>query len=168
MKKLIIAEKPSVAKNIADATACSRRNGFFEGESYVITWAFGHLLQLCDARDYDPSMKVWRMERFPYIPEHYRYKLKSDPSNRDRADAGVVRQMEIIKSLMERQDVEGIISATDDDREGQVIADEILEYLDPGKPVERFDRSCQTVAATFEFSRYSYRSVIHKVCFIIR
>ena len=137
MKKLILAEKPSVAKNIADATSCSRRSGYFEGESYVITWAFGHLLQLYDARDYDPSMKVWRMERFPYIPEHFQYKLKTDSSNRDKADAGVVRQMGIIRSLMERQDVETIISATDDDREGQVIADEILDYIDPGKPVER-------------------------------
>ena len=137
MKKLIIAEKPSVAKNIADATSSSRRNGYFEGDSYVITWAFGHLLQLYDARDYDPSMKVWRMERFPYIPEHFQYKLKTDSSNRDKADAGVVRQMGIIRSLMERQDVETIISATDDDREGQVIADEILDYIDSGKPVER-------------------------------
>ena len=137
MKKLIIAEKPSVAKNIADATSSSRRSGYYEGDSYVITWAFGHLLQLYDARDYDPSMKVWKMDRFPYIPEQFRYKLKSDPKNRDQADAGVVRQMEIIRSLAKREDVEGIISATDDDREGQVIADEILEYLHPGKPVER-------------------------------
>ena len=51
MKKLILAEKPSVAKNIADATGAVRRNGYYEGESYLITWAFGHLLQLYDARD---------------------------------------------------------------------------------------------------------------------
>ena len=76
MKKLILAEKPSVAKNIADATDAVRRNGYFEGNEYIITWAFGHLLQLYDAKDYDPEMKTWRMEKFPYIPEEFHYKLK--------------------------------------------------------------------------------------------
>lgn len=136
-KKLIIAEKPSVAKNIADATNSVRKNGYFEGNDYVISWAFGHLLQLYDAKDYDESMKSWRMEKFPYIPNSYRYKLKSDPKNKDKEDAGVKRQIQIIRSLMDRNDVEGIISATDDDREGQIIADEIFLYLQPKKPVER-------------------------------
>ena len=137
MKKVIIAEKPSVAKNIADATSAVRKNGYFEGEDYIITWAFGHLLQLYDARDYDPQMKSWKIEKFPFIPETFLYKIKSDPKDKDKADAGVVRQMNIIQGLVNRQDVEGIISATDDDREGQIIADEILNYLQPGKPVER-------------------------------
>lgn len=137
MKKLILAEKPSVAKNIADATNAVRKNGYFEGNEYVITWAFGHLLQLYDAKDYDPEMKTWRMDKFPYIPEQFRYKLKTDGKNKEKADAGVVRQMNIIKQLAERPDVEGIISATDDDREGQIIADEIFLYLKPEKPVER-------------------------------
>ena len=137
MKKVIIAEKPSVAKNIADATSAVRKNGYFEGEDYIITWAFGHLLQLYDARDYDPLMKSWKIEKFPFIPETFLYKIKSDPKDKDKADAGVVRQMNIIQGLVNRQDVEGIISATDDDREGQIIADEILNYLQPGKPVER-------------------------------
>ncbi len=137
MKKLILAEKPSVARNIADATGAVRRNGYYEGETYLITWAFGHLLQLYDARDYDPSMKSWRMEKFPFIPDHFSYKLKTDGRNKEKADAGVVRQIEIIKSLIGRQDVDGIISATDDDREGQIIADELWYYLKPEKPVER-------------------------------
>ena len=137
MKKLILAEKPSVAKNIADATNAVRKNGYFEGSEYIITWAFGHLLQLYDAKDYDPEMKTWRMDKFPYIPNQFHYKLKTDGKNKDKADAGVVRQMNIIKQLVEREDVEGIISATDDDREGQIIADEIFLYLKPKKPVER-------------------------------
>ena len=137
MKKVIIAEKPSVAKNIADATAAVRKNGYFEGENYVITWAFGHLLQLYDAKDYDPEMKRWKIERFPFIPEEFRYKIKTDSKNKDQADAGVVRQLDIIKKLVDRPDVEGIISATDDDREGQIIADEIIGYIHPEKPVER-------------------------------
>ena len=61
-KKLIIAEKPSVAKNIADAVGAKRRaNGYIEGDDYIITWAFGHLLLLYDAKDYDPAMKSWRL-----------------------------------------------------------------------------------------------------------
>lgn len=137
MKKLILAEKPSVAKNIADATDAVRKNGYFEGKGYIITWAFGHLLQLYDAKDYDPEMKTWRMEKFPYIPGEFHYKLKTDGKHKDKPDTGVVRQMDIIKSLALRHDVESIISATDDDREGQIIADEILHYLKTGKPVER-------------------------------
>lgn len=137
MKKLILAEKPSVAKNIADATDAVRKNGYYEGKEYIITWAFGHLLQLYDAKDYDPEMKVWRMEKFPYIPEEFHYKLKSDGKKKDQPDAGVARQMNVIRELAMRADVEGIISATDDDREGQIIADEILDYLKTGKPVER-------------------------------
>ncbi len=137
MKKLILAEKPSVAKNIADATDAVRKNGYFEGKEYVITWAFGHLLQLYDAKDYDPEMKSWKMDKFPYIPGEFHYKLKADGKNKDKPDNGVVRQMEIIKRLAQRSDVSGIISATDDDREGQIIADEIFSYLNPGKPVER-------------------------------
>ena len=107
MKKLILAEKPSVARNIADATKASRKDGYFEGDSYIITWAFGHLLQLYDAVDYDPSMKIWRMDRFPFIPDHFQYKLKSDQAKK-KTDAGAARQMKIIKQLMGREDVEGI------------------------------------------------------------
>ena len=69
MKKVIIAEKPSVAKNIADAfNIKTKKDGFFEGKDYLITWAFGHLFQLYDARDYDERLKSWRMENFPFIP----------------------------------------------------------------------------------------------------
>ena len=137
MKKLILAEKPSVAKNIADATGAVRKNGYFEGEAYVITWAFGHLLQLYDAKDYDPEMKSWKMDKFPFIPGEFHYKLKSDGKNKDKPDAGVVRQIEIIRRLSQRPDISGLISATDDDREGQIIADEIWDYIRPEKPIER-------------------------------
>lgn len=66
LKKVIIAEKPSVGKNIADALGVkSRRDGYFEGEEYIITWVFGHLLQLYDARDYDDTRREWTIE---YIP----------------------------------------------------------------------------------------------------
>lgn len=138
MKKVIIAEKPSVAKNIADAFNIRiRKDGYFEGDEYLVTWAFGHLLQLYDAKDYDESMKKWELEKFPFIPEAFKYKVKSDSKNKGAIDPGAQKQIKIIESLMAREDVDGIISATDYDREGQVIADEIFLYLKQGKPIYR-------------------------------
>lgn len=138
MKKLIIAEKPSVARNIADALNIkSRRDGYMEGEQHVITWVFGHLLQLYDVKDYDEARKSWRMENFPFIPPEFRYKIKSDASNKNAVDKGAEKQIGIIKTLIEREDVESVVSATDYDREGQIIADEIFLYLETGKQIER-------------------------------
>lgn len=138
MKKVIIAEKPSVAKNIAEAFNIKiRKDGYFEGEDYLITWAFGHLLQLYDAKDYDENMRNWRLEKFPFIPEKFQYKVKSDSVDRTAVDKGAQKQINIIKSLIDREDVEAIISATDFDREGQVIGDELFLYLNENKPVYR-------------------------------
>ncbi|MDO5518249.1 MAG: DNA topoisomerase [Clostridium sp.] len=138
MAKVIIAEKPSVAKNIADAFKIkTRKDGYFEGNGYYITWAFGHLLQLFDAKDYDENMKGWRFEKFPFIPEHFLYKVKCDGVDRTVEDKGAKKQLGIIKSLIDKEDVDGIISATDFDREGQVIADELFDYFKVEKPVYR-------------------------------
>lgn len=138
MAKVIIAEKPSVAKNIADAYKIkTRRDGYFEGNGYYITWAFGHLLQLYDAKDYDENMKGWRFEKFPFIPEKFLYKVKCDGVDRTVEDKGAKKQLGIIKNLIDREDVDGIISATDYDREGQVIADELFGYFDVKKPIYR-------------------------------
>ncbi|MBW6411853.1 type IA DNA topoisomerase [Clostridium weizhouense] len=138
MAKVIIAEKPSVAKNIADALKIkTRKDGYFTGEGYYITWAFGHLLQLYDAKDYDENMKGWRMEKFPFIPESFQYKVKCDNIDRTVEDKGAAKQINIIKSLIKQEDVDGVISATDFDREGQVIADELFSYLNIQKPIYR-------------------------------
>ncbi|MEG0292443.1 MAG: DNA topoisomerase [Anaerovoracaceae bacterium] len=138
MKKVVIAEKPSVAKNIADAYSIkARKDGFYEGDDLIITWVFGHLLQLFDAVDYDPKMGKWQLENFPFIPKSYNYKVKSENGNRNKEDAGAKRQINIIKTLVERSDVDAVISATDWDREGQVIADEIIMYIETEKPVYR-------------------------------
>ena len=138
MAKVIIAEKPSVAKNIADAFKIkNRKDGYFEGDGYYITWAFGHLLQLYDAKDYDENMKGWRFEKFPFIPEHFLYKVKCDSADRTIEDKGAKKQLGIIKGLIDREDVDGIISATDFDREGQVIADELFGYFEVKKPIYR-------------------------------
>ncbi|MEQ8196467.1 MAG: DNA topoisomerase [Clostridiaceae bacterium] len=138
MKKVIIAEKPSVAKNIADAFEIKkRRDGYFDGDEYLVTWAFGHLLQLFDAKDYDENMIGWRMDKFPFIPEDFKYKIKCDGYNRAIVDKGAEKQINIIKSLIDREDVDGIISATDFDREGQVIADELFIHYNIDKPIYR-------------------------------
>ncbi|MBF4692860.1 type IA DNA topoisomerase [Fusibacter ferrireducens] len=138
MSKVIIAEKPSVAKNIADATnSKTRKDGYYEGSEYLVTWAFGHLLELFDSKDYDEKMAGWRMEHFPFVPEAFQYKVKSDPSDRHKPDQGAQKQLMTIKALIERADVDGVISACDYDREGQIIGDIILDYLKVEKPVER-------------------------------
>ena len=138
MAKVIIAEKPSVAKNIADALKIkTRRDGYFEGEGYYITWAFGHLLQLYDAKDYDENMKVLRMDKFPFIPKEFKYKIKCDSYNKSSVDKGAEKQINIIKGLIDRPDVDAVISATDFDREGQVISDELFIHYDIKKPIYR-------------------------------
>ena len=135
---LILTEKPSVAKNIADALKIKSRNdGYFEGNGYIITWAFGHLLQLYDAKDYDEKMAKWNLENFPFIPSGFRYKVKSDPRNRGKEDSGAKKQLKIIYSLMKRNDVDMIISACDFDREGQIIGDTIIYNLKTQKKVYR-------------------------------
>ena len=102
LKKLIIAEKPSVARNIADALGIKdRQNGYMEGDDYIITWVFGHLLQLYDVKDYDETRRSWRMENFPFIPDEFRYKIKSDSKNKNEVDQGAQRQINIIKNLMD-------------------------------------------------------------------
>lgn len=136
--KLIIAEKPSVSKNIADALKIKgRQDGYFEGNGYIVTWAFGHLLQLYDAKDYDDKMSTWKMENFPFIPQVFKYKVKSNPRDREKPDTGAKKQLKIIQGLMRRPDVDGIISACDYDREGQVIGDSIIYNLKTDKTVYR-------------------------------
>lgn len=138
MKKVIIAEKPSVAKNIADAYNIKiRKDGYFEGDDYLVTWAFGHLFQLFDAKDYDENMKGWRMDKFPFIPEEFKYKVKCNNVNRSVTDKGAEKQINIIKTLIDRDDVDGVISATDQDREGELISLEVFMYLNQNKPIYR-------------------------------
>ncbi|WP_302654291.1 type IA DNA topoisomerase [uncultured Clostridium sp.] len=138
MKKVIIAEKPSVAKNIADAYNIKiKKDGYFEGDDYLVTWAFGHLFQLFDAKDYDENMKGWRMDKFPFIPEEFKYKVKCDNVNRSVTDKGAEKQINIIKTLIDRDDVDGVISATDQDREGELISLEVFMYLNQNKPIYR-------------------------------
>ena len=95
---LIIAEKPSLARNIvAGIGQMKKNNGFFEGLGYIVTWAFGHLFSLCDIEDYTGETKSgrWSMENIPCFPEEFRFRLKTGENK--KPDAGVVRQLDIIK-----------------------------------------------------------------------
>ncbi|MEG2651375.1 MAG: DNA topoisomerase [Eubacterium sp.] len=125
----------SVAKNIADALGIQKRqNGFFQGDHYLITWAFGHLLQLWDAGDYDARYSEWRLEDLPFIPESFKYKVNSI---KGQVDQGAKKQLDLIQMLISKDDVTEVISAFDDDREGQIIGDLIFDYLEVHKPITR-------------------------------
>ena len=124
---VIIAEKPSLARNIVegiqqmDNCSLQRKNGYFEGDGYLVTWAFGHLFSLCDIEDYtggDPSAR-WTLDNLPCFPEEFRFKLKVGADK--KVDAGVERQFMTIKYLCCREDVDRIVNAGDSDREGEII-----------------------------------------------
>ena len=121
---LVIAEKPSLARNIvAGIGKMDKRNGYFEGSGYIVTWAFGHLFSLCDIEDYldnGAEKTKWTLENLPCFPSEFKFKLKKDP-NTKKVDDGVKRQFEIIRSLCGRSDVDTIVNAGDSDREGEVI-----------------------------------------------
>ncbi len=121
---LIIAEKPSLARNIIAGIGekMTKMNGYYEGSDYLVTWAFGHLFSLCDVEDYDenpPEKKRWTMDNLPCFPEQFRFKIKKDDSK--QTDTAALRQFEQIRSLCNRPDVDTIVNAGDADREGEII-----------------------------------------------
>ena len=119
--KVIIAEKPSLARNIANGLGeFKRRDGYLENDKYIITWAFGHLFSLCDIEEYtnDTNTK-WRLDNIPCFPSEFKFSLKKDKNK--KLDEGVVKQFNIIKDLVNRDDVDEIINAGDADREGEII-----------------------------------------------
>ncbi|MBR4720628.1 MAG: hypothetical protein IK057_02570 [Clostridia bacterium] len=118
---LIIAEKPSLARNIAAGIGkMQRADGFLYDENYIITWAFGHLFSLADIEDYSPnSAGKWTLQNIPCFPENFEFKLKRDKNG--KVDAGVKKQFETIKTLINRDDVDTVVNAGDSDREGEII-----------------------------------------------
>ena len=120
MKKLIIAEKPSLGRNIAGALGLKKRgNGYIEGEKYIVSWAFGHLFELFDVDGYFGEKMKWKDVELPFTPKKFKFKVKQNK--------GVEDQFKILKNLMEREDVDGIINCGDADREGQIIIDRIIK-----------------------------------------
>ncbi|MDD6311923.1 MAG: DNA topoisomerase [Firmicutes bacterium] len=128
--KLIIAEKPSLARNITSAIGgLSRRDGYFEGGEYIVTWAFGHLFSLADIEAYNPSPDGsgrWTMENLPCFPRKFIFELRRNEEK--KPDSGVVNQFETIKKLINRQDVDTVINAGDSDREGEIIVRIIIDH----------------------------------------
>lgn len=129
--KLILAEKPSVAKTIATFLgARTRHDGYFEGNDYIVTYAVGHLVSLFDMKDYDKDKYSgsWKMDNFPFIPSD-KFKFKVDSSKK--------KQFDTVKRLLHRDDIEYVINATDNDREGELISFLIFLLAKNKKPVKR-------------------------------
>ena len=121
---LIIAEKPSLARNIAAGIGeiRAKRDGYLECDGFLISWAFGHLFSLCDIEEYSPSPDGsgrWTMQNLPCFPREFKFDLKKDANK--RVDSGVLKQFRIIESLCNREDVDTIVNAGDADREGEII-----------------------------------------------
>lgn len=120
---VIIAEKPSLGRNIADAIGgMVKRNGYIEGKEYIVTWAFGHLFSLVDIEDYEgyaTNEKRWTLNNLPCFPDKFKFELKKGSDK--KVDSGVIKQFEILKWLCNRDDVDTIVNAGDADREGEII-----------------------------------------------
>ena len=127
---LILAEKPSLARNITAAIGgMKKRDGYYEGAQYIVTWAFGHLFSLADIEDYNPApqeCRHWTMDNLPCFPKKYKFVLRKGSDK--QVDSGVVRQFEIIKALCNRPDVDTIVNAGDADREGEIIIRIIVDH----------------------------------------
>jgi len=158
---LIIAEKPSLARNIAAGIGnLARRDGYLEGEGYLVSWAFGHLFSLCDIEHYGPSLQGqsrWVMDNLPCFPSKFEFELRKDQNR--KTDGGVTKQFSVIRSLCARQDVSAIVNAGDADREGEIIVRLCIEKaseLEPSikeKPKYRLwlpDQTPKTVAAALK------------------
>ncbi|MBE6663877.1 MAG: DNA topoisomerase III [Ruminococcaceae bacterium] len=131
--KLIIAEKPSLARNILAGIArlqgnkMVKRDGYYEGGDYVVTWVFGHLFSLADIEDYveNPQPK-WTMDNLPCFPNKFKFNLKRNASK--EVDPGVKKQFNTIKYLCNRANIDTIVNAGDADREGEIIVRLCVEH----------------------------------------
>ena len=141
MSKLVICEKPSVAKSIASALGVtSRADGYFEGNGYLISWCIGHLVGLADAAAYDDCYKKWRYEDLPILPNPFRYVVSEEKA----------AQFHILRSLMERPDVTELVNACDAGREGELIFRLVYEAAGCSKPFSRLWISSMEDAAIRE------------------
>ena len=128
MKHLVIAEKPSVARDIARVLHCNKKtNTYIEGTDYIVTWALGHLVTLADPEDYGKEYQTWDLETLPMLPKNRRLVVIKQTG----------RQFHAIKELIFRKDVSDIIIATDAGREGELVARWILEKAGNKKPLKR-------------------------------
>lgn len=128
MKALVLAEKPSVARDIARVLKCNKKqNGALEGDKYIVTWALGHLVTLADPEEYDKKYKDWNLEYLPMLPKEMELVVIKQTA----------KQYQAVKTQLYRKDVNEIIIATDAGREGELVARWILEKTGCRKPVKR-------------------------------
>ncbi|MBE7105544.1 DNA topoisomerase III [Bacillus cereus] len=127
-KSIVIAEKPSVARDIARVLKCDKKgNGYLEGSKYIVTWALGHLVTLADPESYDVKYKKWDLEDLPMLPERLKLTVIKQTG----------KQFNAVKSQLLRKDVNEIIIATDAGREGELVARWIIDKVKMQKPIKR-------------------------------
>jgi len=126
--KLVISEKPSVAKSIADVIGATEKNdGYYEGNGYIVSWCLGHLIELAQPQEYNAVYEKWSYDSLPIIPDEWKYNVKSDTK----------AQYNVLRKLMNREDVETVVCATDAGREGELIFRLVYNQADCSKPFER-------------------------------
>ena len=136
--KLILTEKPSVARDIAKVLKIpDKKEGFIQGNGYVVTWALGHLIELCQPDEYNESFKKWDFAMLPIIPDSFKKKIIASSK----------QQFEVVKHCFEREDIDSIICATDAGREGELIFRLIYEEVECSLPIQRLWISSQTDSA---------------------
>jgi DNA topoisomerase III len=129
-KTLVIAEKPSVGRDLARVLPgpFEKKEGYLEGPEHVVTWAVGHLVQLAEPEQYDPKFKKWRMADLPIVPDRFELVVRDERSR---------KQMTVIQRLLDREDVERVVNACDAGREGELIFAYVYEKSGSRKPVQR-------------------------------
>ena len=143
MKRLVVAEKPSVGRDIASALPGSftKEDNFLEGDDWIVTWAVGHLVELAAPEEYDPRFKRWRMADLPIVPEQFQL---------NPIDGKSAKQLKTIHKLMAREDVEAVVNACDAGREGELIFAYVYETAKKQKPVQRLWLNSMTAKAIRE------------------
>nr|WP_154893034.1 DNA topoisomerase III [Paenibacillus xylanexedens] len=141
MKTLVLAEKPSVAREIARVMgARDKHKSYLEGPKYIVTWALGHLVGLAEPEDYDKKYATWNLEDLPILPERAKLKVLRETNHQYKA----------VQQLMKRQDVDELVIATDAAREGELLARWIMQMAQWKKPFKRLWISSQTDKAIKE------------------
>ncbi len=142
-KTLVIAEKPSVGRDLARVLAgpFAKHEGYLEGPEHVISWAVGHLVQLAEPDEYDPKFKRWRMADLPIVPDRFKLVVRDERSK---------KQMSVVTKQLHREDVPDVINACDAGREGELIFAYLYEKAGSKLPVRRLWLSSMTTAAMRE------------------
>lgn len=140
MKKTVLAEKPSVGRDLARVLGCVNRGSYFESDEYIVTWALGHLVTLTPPDSYGEQYRRWKMSSLPILPPQLNTMVIEKTKD----------QFDVVCSLVNREDVDSIVIATDAGREGELVARWILEQAQCKKPIQRLWISSQTDAAILQ------------------